>query len=69
MHQGLLGSGGSEVLAQVGALGAQGGYAGDDAGLFGKGAALELSKFRKQAAISRDSTAVRDCANGFQSIE
>ena len=34
-QQGLLGAGGGEALAQVGAQGAQGGYAGDDAGLFG----------------------------------
>ena len=36
-QQRLLGAGGGEALAQVGAQGAQGGYAGDDAGLFGEG--------------------------------
>ena len=36
-QQGLLGLDGGEALAQVGAQGAQGGYAGDDAGLFSEG--------------------------------
>ena len=44
-QQGLLGAGGGEALAQLQAQGAQGGYAGDDAGLFGKGWEGDRSRF------------------------